>query len=66
MLGERVIAGSRTFSQICRGGGLGVYLGSEVASRLRRRFREVEPLFRRELAVTESPEPFEADEWQAT
>jgi hypothetical protein len=26
----------------------------------------VEPLFRRELALTESPEPFDADEWQAT
>ena len=28
-------------------------------------FREVEPLFGRERELTESPEPFDADEWQA-
>jgi hypothetical protein len=27
-------------------------------------FREVEPLFRRELALTESPEAFDVDAWQ--
>ena len=29
-------------------------------------FREVEPLFQRELALTESSEPFDVEEWQAT
>ena len=29
-------------------------------------FGEVEPLFRRELALTESPEPFDVDAWQET
>ena len=28
-------------------------------------FRDVEPLFRRERELTESPGPFDADEWQA-
>ena len=29
-------------------------------------FREVEPLFRRELALTDSPESFDVGEWQET
>jgi hypothetical protein len=29
-------------------------------------FGEVEPLFRRELALTKSPEPFDVDAWQET
>jgi hypothetical protein len=29
-------------------------------------FGEVEPLFRHELELADSPEPFDADEWQAT
>ena len=29
-------------------------------------FGEVEPLFRRELALTESPQPFDVDAWQET
>ena len=29
-------------------------------------FGEVEPLFRRERALTESPEPFDVDAWQET
>ena len=66
MLGERVIARLEDFQPDMpwrRAWRLPWFVGRITTTEA---FREVEPLFRRELALTESPEPLDADEWQAT
>jgi hypothetical protein len=65
MLGEQVIArleGMRPDMPWRRAWRLPWFVGRITTTEA---FREVEPLFRRELALTESPEP-NTDEWQAT
>ena len=65
MLGERVIARLEDMQPDLawrRAWRLPWFVGRVTTTEA---FQEVEPLFRRERALTESPEPFDADEWQA-